>query len=99
MRFQVEDDETRFNTAYALNKLSVNEENIRIFGDSGFIPLLIDTVLTAGKDASAQAVATLRHLAMRVYIYHTPWKKRGKSQYLELTPENTLFLYRWKTAF
>lgn len=60
------DDETRFNAAYAINKLASIEVNITILGDTGFIPRLIDVVQTGGSEAMGQACACLRHLALLV---------------------------------
>lgn len=73
------DDETRFNAAFALNKLSMeggnssdadldgssSTSNIAVLGESGCIPGLVDVLMTAGPAAQAQAVAVLRHLALR----------------------------------
>lgn len=66
LKILFEDDETRFNSAFCVNKLAVYDDNIAILGDSGFIPLLVDVVNTGGKDAVAQACAALRHFAMRI---------------------------------
>lgn len=60
------DDETRFNSAFALNKLASEESNIEYIGASGSIPRLVDLLSTGGIDTIAQATAVLRHLAMRV---------------------------------
>jgi hypothetical protein len=60
------DDETRFNAAFCLNKLAMEEGNIEFLGNSGAIPLLIDILSTGSVDSIAQATATLRHLSYRV---------------------------------
>ena len=58
------DDETRFNAAFALNKLAMEEANIAYIGNSGVIPRLVDLLITGEVDSVAQATAVLRHLAM-----------------------------------
>ena len=57
------DDETRFSAAFALNKLSTNEDNLQKLGEYGVIPHLVDTLSSTSKDTVAQAIGCLRHLA------------------------------------
>jgi hypothetical protein len=59
------DDETRFNAAFAFNKLSIEEANSKYLGECGCIPKLVDVVMTGTSEAKAQAVAVMRHLANR----------------------------------
>eukprot|EP01035_Chromulina_nebulosa_P057418 gene57418-78668_t len=73
------DDETRFNAAFALNKLSMggggfsdddidgsdSTSNVAVLGECGCISGLVDVLMTGSPAAQAQAVAVLRHLALR----------------------------------
>ncbi len=73
------DDETRFNAAFALNKLSMgggglrdedidvsdSTSNVAVLGECGCISGLVDVLMTGSPAAQAQAVAVLRHLALK----------------------------------
>lgn len=73
------DDETRFNAAFALNKLSMGGDdgrgsgvdetdensNVTILGENGCIPGLVNVLTNGSPPAQSQAVAVLRHLSVR----------------------------------
>jgi len=60
------DEETRFNAAFALNKLVRNHKNIQFIGESGVIPRLVDVISSGEPTSKTQAVAVLRHLSNRI---------------------------------
>lgn len=75
---QSPDDETRFNAAFALNKLSIGDgstfdweaeasatSNIAVLGECGCVAGLVGVLTTGSAPAQAQAVAVLRHLAQK----------------------------------
>uniref|UniRef100_A0A7S3XPT1 Vacuolar protein 8 n=1 Tax=Heterosigma akashiwo TaxID=2829 RepID=A0A7S3XPT1_HETAK len=55
--------ETRFNAAYALNKLAMNEENHQVMGEGEVLPPLV-TLADEEGDARCQALSALRRLAL-----------------------------------
>jgi hypothetical protein len=61
------DPETRFNAAYALNKLAIFHDNNEFLGNQDIIPNLIN-LLTAKDEfeAKGQATACLRHLSYHI---------------------------------
>lgn len=58
------DGETRFNAAFAMNKLAMNHQNISFMGSQKVIPPLINLLsLSQLFETKGQVVAALRHLA------------------------------------
>lgn len=61
---QSDDSETRFNAAFAMNKITLNEGLLKEVGSMGVIPLLVHVLSIGDVDTVAQAAGALRHLAL-----------------------------------
>jgi hypothetical protein len=60
----VDDLETRFNAAFAANKLAMKEANLSVLGEAGLVPPLVRLAGDPDDCARTQAVSCLRRLAL-----------------------------------